>query len=101
MAARLRWKTIRWFLGHLLWDTTAAARGGIWGALWATRKLLVAVAATGLLTWREWVEHHPPEIILITFIHFVFVCAVIALLVCMGKWFSGTQKKSPAAKPNL
>jgi hypothetical protein len=83
---------MRWIIDNLLWDTSGTARKGIWRALWATRKLLVAVVVAALLTWAEWVEHHPPEIALAALIHFVFVLAVIALITYVGRWFSRRAK---------
>ena len=86
-----------WFLDHLLWDTAGSSQQGFFGALWATRKLLIAVAAATLLTWREWVEHHPPEIVIVALIHFVFVFAVIALVVYIAGRLSGN--KSAGGQP--
>jgi hypothetical protein len=74
-----------WIFSHLLWDTTNSTRRGFRGALWALRKLLVALATAAVLTWREWVEHHPREIALIAVIHLLFVFALIALLVYARK----------------
>src|ERR1039458_5134764 len=65
MAAPIHRRIARWIIDHLLWDTSGTVREGFWGGLWAARKLLVAVAGAALLTWREWVEHHPPEIVLV------------------------------------
>lgn len=65
----------------MLGDAGDNPRQGFLGALWALRKLLVALAASIVRTWREWVEHHPPEIALIATMHFVFVFALIGLLV--------------------
>jgi hypothetical protein len=48
-----------------------------------------------VLTWREWVEHHPPEIVLVVLIHFFFVLALIAALVYVGQWF-GRRDKAPS-----
>ena len=90
---------MRWIIDHLLWDTSGTAREGLWGALWATRKLLVALAGAALLTWWEWVEHHPPEIALAAVIHFVFVLAAIALVVHVGRWLSRGDKKLPDRRP--
>ena len=67
--------------------------------LWATRKVLIAVAAATLLTWPEWQQHHPPEIVLIAFIHFAFVLAVIALLVSVGQWFRRNGNKTIGGQP--
>ena len=83
-----------WIFDHLLWDPAGSARVGFWGGLWATRKLVIAFAGAALLTWREWVEHHPPEIAIVAVIHFVFVLAVIALLVYIGQRFSHSDRKS-------
>lgn len=94
MAARIHGRITRWIFDHLLWDTAGMAATGFWGGLWATRKLLIAVAGTALLTWREWVEHHPPEIVIAALIHFVFVFAVIGLFVYVGLWFR--DKKAPS-----
>jgi hypothetical protein len=75
--------------GHVLWDTSSAGREGFRGGLWAARKLLVAILGAGLLTWLEWVEHHPPAILAVAAIHFVFVLAAIALVVYLGQRFAG------------
>ncbi|MGA9811949.1 MAG: hypothetical protein WBQ64_04175 [Terriglobales bacterium] len=93
MALPVYRKTTRWMLDHMLWDTGGASGRGFWPGLWATRKLLLALAVSGVLTWREWVEHHPPEIVIVEVIHFVFVFAVIALLVYLGLW--SRARKSP------
>jgi len=94
------WRQItRWIIDHLLWDTTGTAHEGFRGGLWATRKLFVAFAGAALLTWWEWVEHHPPEIAVVALIHFVFVLAAIALAVHIGRWFSRSDKRSPGRQP--
>jgi hypothetical protein len=64
------------------------------GGLWATRKLLVAVAGSALLTWWERIEHHPPDLAIVELVHFFFVFAVIALLVYIGQWRKRNSKKS-------
>jgi hypothetical protein len=69
-----------WLYGNLLWDTGGVVPSGTFSILWATRKLLMVMVVTILLTWREWIEHHPPEIALIFFLHFIFVFAIAALL---------------------
>jgi hypothetical protein len=84
MTPRFIRKTMRWILDHMLWDTAGAAGVGFWPGLWATRKLLLALVGSGVLTWREWVEHHPPEIVIVELVHFLFLFAVIALLVYVG-----------------
>jgi len=81
-------KIAQWIVDHLLWDASGAAGTGFWGGLWATRKLLLALAVSAVLTWREWVEHHPPEIAIVAVMHFVIVLVVIALLVYLAQWFS-------------
>jgi membrane-anchored protein YejM (alkaline phosphatase superfamily) len=76
-----------------LWDTAGTAREGLWAWLWATRRLLLALAGSAWLTWQEWVKHHPPEIAIVAVLHFSFVLIAIALLVYAGQWFScGNQK---------
>jgi len=42
--------------------------------------LLVALVLSGLLTWVEWVEHHPPDIALVALLHFVVVLAAVAFV---------------------
>jgi hypothetical protein len=86
-------KITQWVVDHLLWDSGNAARTGFWGGLWATRKLLVALALSAVLTWREWVEHHPPEIAMVAVMHFAFVMLVIALLVSTAQWFSRSGRR--------
>jgi hypothetical protein len=58
--------------------------------MWATRKVIVAIMGAALLTWLEWIEHHPPQIVIIALIHFVFVFAVIGLVVYVGQQFYRT-----------
>ena len=98
MAVPMHRKITRWVIGHLLWDTSGSARDGFMGGLWATRKLSVAVVGSAVLTWREWVTNHPPEIALVALIHFVFVLAVIALAVQIGRWFSSIRRRLPNRK---
>jgi hypothetical protein len=90
MAIPIHRKITGWIFDHLLWDTAGVAREGFWRGMWATRKLLIALVGSGVLTWREWEEHHPPEIAIVAVIHFVFVMAVIAILVyfaqCARRW---------------
>ena len=87
MAAPIHRKITGWMLDHLLWDTNGAAPAGFRRGLWATRKLSAAVVGSALLTWWEWVEHHPPEIEIVALIHFVFVLAAIAIFVSIWRWF--------------
>jgi len=42
--------------------------------------LVVALVLSGLLTWVEWVEHHPPNIALVALVHFVVVLAAVAIV---------------------
>ena len=79
-------KILRWMLDHMLWDTAGAAGRGFLPGLWATRKLLIAFAGSAVLTWWEWVEHHPPDMVFVAIIHFVFVFLLVALLVYLGQW---------------
>jgi hypothetical protein len=87
-------KTTQWIVDHLLWNAGNAARTGFWGGLWATRRLLVALALSAVLTWREWVEHHPPEIAIVAAMHFALVMLVIALLVYTAQWFRRSDRKA-------
>jgi hypothetical protein len=88
VAAPLHKRITGWIFDHLLWDTSGAERRVFRGGLWATRKVVAALALSALLTWREWVEHRPPEIAIVEIIHFVFVLAVIALFVYIGQRFN-------------
>ncbi len=72
----------------MLWDTAGSSRGGFLGSLWAARKLLIAVLGSAVLTWLEWLKHHPPEIAIIAVIHFVFVLAAVAVVVWIAERFS-------------
>jgi hypothetical protein len=92
MAAPIHRGITRWTIDHLLWDTSGTVHQGLWGWLWATRKLCIAVLGAALLTWVEWVKHHPPEIVLVALMHFVFMLIVIALAVQIGQWFSRSNK---------
>jgi hypothetical protein len=95
MAVPIHRKIARWIFDSLLWDTAGTEPQGFWRRLWATRKLVVAVMGSAVLTWREWVEHHPPEIVLLALIHFVFVLAAIAVLVFVWQWF-GRRDRAPS-----
>ena len=86
-------KIAQWSVDHLLWYTGGAASTRFWQGLWATRKVLVALALSAVLTWREWVEHHPPEIAIVAVMHFVIVLVVLALLAYTAQWFSGRDRK--------
>ncbi len=85
----------------MLWDTTGAAGTGFWPGLWATRKLLLALVGSGVLTWREWVEHHSPDIVIVELVHFVFLFAAIALVVYLAQRFSGRNASSQQGPRSL
>jgi len=46
---------------------------------------LAALLLSALLTWWEWVEHHPPDIALVALIHFVFIAVVLAILIAIRR----------------
>jgi hypothetical protein len=98
MAASIRPSVSRWIFDHLLWDTAGPERKGLLGGLWAARKLLLALTGAALLTWQEWVKHHPPEIAIVAVIHFVFVSGAIALTVWTWHWLRRTDTKSQASR---
>lgn len=82
-----------WIFDNLLWDATGSARSGFAGAMWATRKVLIAAAAAGFLTWREWVEYEPRQIMLAALMHFVFVLTAIGFLVYSLQRLGRADKK--------
>lgn len=100
MPASILRRITRWVFDHLLWDTSSSEREGFGRGLWATRKLIVALAGAAWLTWREWVEHRPPEIAIVAVLHFLFVFAVIGLLVYMGQWVRRNLTKAPGDPAN-
>ena len=73
-------KILRRITDLLLWDTSATPTQGTWEWLSAKWRPIVAFAASALLTWQEWAKNHPPEIVLIAFIHFLFVLVVLAFV---------------------
>jgi len=85
---------VRWVYRSLLWDPPERAEGA-GRLLWGTRKLVAGLLLTVFLTWREWVEHHPPEIALIAVMHFAVVMIALAMLISAVRWFRGGRKKSP------
>lgn len=99
MAVTTHRKIMRWMLDHMLWDMAGAEGRGFWPGLWATRKLLLAFVGSAVLTWWEWVEHHPPDILIVGLVHFVFVFAVIALLVYVGLWFRAWKLPTSQTPP--
>ena len=88
---------MRWIIDHVLWDTGATERKGVWGWLWPRWKLFVAAVGAALMTWLEWVKHHPSEIAVVALIHFAFVLIAIALFVHVARWFRRGYGKSPPA----
>lgn len=89
-----------WIFDNLLWDTTGSARSGFAGAMWATRKVLIAAAAAGFLTWREWVEYEPHQIMLAALMHFVFVLTAIGFLVYSLQRLNRGDKKLLRSQSN-
>jgi hypothetical protein len=83
-----------WLLNQLLWDGAVAKPAGFRKTLWATRYLLLAFAGAVFLTWREWIEHRPPEIALIAVIHFFFVLGLIAVCLSARQRLGGRIKES-------
>jgi NhaP-type Na+/H+ or K+/H+ antiporter len=75
-----------WIRKNLLWDDSATRREGFWSGLWAARRLFAILVVTAVLTWREWVEHHPPEIAIVALLHFLFVFVVVALFILVMQW---------------
>jgi len=59
------------------------------GRLW---KLAVAFVISALLTWREWVEHHPPEIVLVAVLHFAVVWIALLLIVQIARWLGRKRR---------
>ncbi|HZC24243.1 MAG TPA: hypothetical protein VE866_12950 [Candidatus Binatia bacterium] len=82
-----------WIFDNLLWDTTGSARSGFAGAMWATRKILIAGAAAVFLTWREWLEYEPHQIMLAALMHFAFVLTAIGFLVYSLQRLGRADKK--------
>lgn len=82
-----------WIFDNLLWDRTGSARYGSAGALWATRKVLIAALAAGFLTWREWVQSEPRQIVFVALVHFAFVLTAIGFLVYSLQRLNRADKK--------
>jgi len=59
----------------------------------------MAAAAAVFLTWREWLEHHPRQIIIAAFLHFAFVFTAIGVLVYSLRRHGRTQKKLLRSQP--
>ena len=88
-----------WIFDQLLWDTTGSARSGFAGAVWATRKVLMAAAAAVFLTWREWPELHPPQIMIAALMHFAFILIAIGFLVFSVQRLGRAEKKLLRTQP--
>jgi hypothetical protein len=86
MTAPIHPRITRWTIDHVLLDTGGSPRQGFWGWFRPKWKLFAAAAASALLTWQEWVIHHPPEIAIIAVLHFVFVLVAIAVVVHLIRW---------------
>ena len=61
--------------------------------MWATRKILIAGAAAVFLTWREWLEYEPHQIMLAALMHFAFVLTAIGFLVYSLQRLGRADKK--------
>jgi hypothetical protein len=83
-----------WVVDHVLWDKSGKSLQGLWGAIWASRKVLLALLVSAVMTRQERVKHHPPEIALIAVIHFALVLVAVALLVYAGNYFPRGNRKS-------
>jgi hypothetical protein len=86
-------KITKWFIEYFLWNVDGTPREGPGGWLLGKWRPLLALIGSGFLTWREWAEHHPPEIALIALIHFVFLLIVLALIVHAVRWLGRQGKK--------
>ena len=93
MAATRNRQITRRFIDFFLWDVDGTPREGSGRWLLGKWRPLLALIGSGFLTWREWVEHHPPEIALIALIHFVFLLIVLAVIVHAARWLSRQGKK--------
>ena len=100
MTASAPRRFLAWIFDYLLWDTTGSARSGFAGSAWATRKVLMAAAAAAFLTWREWEEHHPRQIMIAALIHFAFVLTAIGFLVYSLQRLGRADKKLLRSQPN-
>jgi hypothetical protein len=92
MATPIHRKITGWIFNHLLWDTAGRAREGFWRIVWGTRKVLLALVGSALLTWLEWTKHHPPDMAVVAILHFVFMLIATALVVQIGPWFGRTRR---------
>jgi hypothetical protein len=71
-----------WLVNNVVWDVSPGADHLSFSRrFWAARKIMLIVAITTILTWREWVEHHPPEIVIVTVLHFIVVFSLITTAV--------------------
>ena len=79
-------KILRWMLDHMLWDTAGRRRQGILAGPVGDTETSDCFRGIGCADWWEWVEHHPPDMVFVAIIHFVFVFLLVALLVYLGQW---------------
>jgi hypothetical protein len=93
MAAPVRRNMKSWILDYVLWDNSGTSLTRFPEALWALRRVIAALLGSMVLTWWEWVSHHPPEIAIVAVIHFAFVLAAIALLVYVRQWCRRGNRK--------
>lgn len=70
---------MRWIFDHVLWDAAGTPSAGVQRVLWATRKVLIALALSAGLDWMEWALHHPPDMAVVVLMHFLFALAIVAL----------------------
>lgn len=89
-----------WIFDNLLWDRTGSARSGFPGVMWATRKVLIAAVAAGFLTWREWVQYEPRQIMIAALMHFAFVLTAIGFLVFSLQRLGRSDKKVLRSQSN-
>jgi hypothetical protein len=92
MALPLHRRITSWIFNNLIWDPAGTAREGFLKGLWATRKLILAIVGSALLDWLEWREHHPPDMVLVALVHFVFALALVAFVVYIWQGFSQERK---------
>src|SRR6476661_1651147 len=92
MTVPVHGKIRRWMIDPVLADTADIAQLGFWGRLRAEWKFVGVVAGAGLLTWQEWIEHHPPNMALIALIHFVFVWILVAIAVHIVRWLRSGRR---------
>ena len=50
--------------------------------------------ASAVLTWVEWVKHHPPEIVIIEILHLVFMLVIVGLYVAISDWIRSGWRRA-------